>query len=459
MGQPVWPVALALLALAAPADAGAIEAGALAAQRRTPVVEVVARAAPAVVNIATDQRVENPFGSSPFGSLFQEFFNLPRPDRERFVPNALGSGVIVDPAGYVITNEHVIVHASRIRVTLEDGRTLLAEVVGTDGESDLAVLKLQGEGPFPAVALARSDNLMIGETVVAIGNPYGFSSSVTTGVVSAIGRSLPAGDRVFSDYIQTDALINPGNSGGPLLNILGELIGINNAIYAPAQGIGFAIPVNRVRKAVNDLIHYGEVRHPWFGMLVEEYTLPAGTGSEIERRSAVRIQRTFIGSPADRGGLRPGDRIVSIQERTLRTRADYDTVLSSLAVGQSVRFVLDRAGTPLRVTLAGGLFPEDKALDYFEDVTGLALEPIPGAGVRRSRRSTGRGMMVVRVARGSRAEQYGLREGDVVVRLNQEELTSEADLRRLVPRILSRTSFFMVVVRGRFAYNLTFRVF
>jgi S1-C subfamily serine protease len=427
-------------------------------RRRSHVVEMVEKVAPAVVNIATDQRVENPFGSSGFGSLLREFFDLPEGGpRERFVPNSLGSGVIIGPEGYVATNEHVILGASRIRVTLQDGRTFLAEVVGTDPDSDLAVLKVGGEGPFPAVRMGRSDDLLIGETVIAIGNPYGFSSSVTTGVVSATGRSIESGDLIFNDYIQTDALINPGNSGGPLLNIKGELIGVNNAVYAPAQGIGFAIPVNRVRRVVEDLIDYGQVRHPWFGFLVEEYALEPSPG-QIEAAAGLRVRMVFIDSPADRAGLRPGDRITRVDGRTIAGRVDYDTVLSQLELDENVEMETARDGRPRTLSLRGGEFPADKAGEYFSDLTGMVLEDIPADLRQRYRLLPDEGLMIAEVRRGSRADRMGLQRGDVVIRLDRERLTGEEDLSHLVPDILGRGSFFMVVVRGRVAYNLTFRL-
>ena len=441
-----------LLALA---DGGALQAGSPVVEggeRRSPIVAVVEEVGPAVVNIATDQRLENPFSGSPFGGLLSEFFGAPaQRGQRRFVQNSLGSGVIVKPDGALVTNEHVILGASRIRVTLKDGRTLLAEVVGTDADSDLAVLRLEGEGTFPAVRLGRSNDLMIGETVIAIGNPYGFSSSVTTGVVSATGRSIEVGERALTDFIQTDALINPGNSGGPLLNIRGELIGVNNAVYGPAQGIGFAIPVDRVRRVVDDLISYGEVRAAWLGLLVEEFVPDEETGA-VEPGHAVRVRRVFTGSPAAAAGLRPGDRLRGAGGRPIRSRADWDTIVSGLTPGRSLALATERAGTPRGVTLAATAFPEDKALALFAEASGLTLEALPPTGRDRS----GGGLIVRGVRDGSRAARIGLAPGDVLIRLDREPLIGLEDLKRLTPRLLDHGSFYLVVVRGRTAYNLTF---
>ncbi|MBW2121055.1 MAG: trypsin-like peptidase domain-containing protein, partial [Deltaproteobacteria bacterium] len=228
------------------------EGGVEGISRRNVVVRVAEAAGPAVVNIST--RVVSGGGTNPFyefggGTLFDEFFRdfFESPSRSY---SSLGSGVIIRPDGTILTNEHVILRAERIKVTLLDGREFEGRLVGSDPESDLAVIRIAGRGPFPTIAMGTSRDLMIGETVIAIGNPFGLSHTVTAGVVSSLHRSFRSGDRVYRDFIQTDASINPGNSGGPLLNIMGELIGINTAIYRGAQGIGFAIPVDRVKRIV-----------------------------------------------------------------------------------------------------------------------------------------------------------------------------------------------------------------
>ncbi|MFQ5720407.1 MAG: trypsin-like peptidase domain-containing protein [Acidobacteriota bacterium] len=429
---------------------------AAAAVRRTPVVEVVAQVGPAVVNIATDQRVRNPFDRSPFGSLLREFFDAPDGRSNRYVENALGSGVIIDPSGFLVTNEHVISGASRIRVTLADGRTLLAEVVGTSHDSDLAVLKIDAEGPFPAVTLGSSSDLLIGETVIAIGNPFGFSSSVTTGVVSAVGRSIAQGEQVFTDFIQTDALINPGNSGGPLLDIDGHLIGVNNAVYAPAQGIGFAIPVDRVRRVVDDLIHYGEVRRAWFGLVVDEQVRGGRDADLLTRRSSVVISQILADSPAAASELREGDRITQVNGHPVDSLAAYDTALSGVSVGDAMSVQADRHGRPVVSVIRGVDFPADRAVDIFRQVTGMTL--VAAQAGRFPRQAGQPGLQVTAVTPGSPADRIGIERGDLIVRVDSAQTDRLADLTALVPRILVRRSFFLVVVRGRYAYRLTFRL-
>jgi serine protease Do len=236
--------------------------------RRTPVVEAVKKVAPAVVNISTEKIVKrriNPFFDDYgffFGDFFQNF-----PSSRTYKRQSLGSGVLIDPKGYIITNEHVILPASKIKVVLVDGREFEGKLIGSDSKFDLAVIKIEAESDFPAIKIGKSIDLMIGETVISIGNPFGLSHSVTTGVISALNRTIVTDEkRVYSDFIQTDASINPGNSGGPLLNILGELIGINTAIYQKAEGIGFAIPIDKARRIVDDLIQSGYVHRAWLGI-------------------------------------------------------------------------------------------------------------------------------------------------------------------------------------------------
>ena len=260
-------VTVLALRLAAHADVSPI--------RRTPVVEAVKRVSPAVVNISTETIVARQ--TSPFPAfrdpLFEEFFHdFFEPRVERYKQTSLGSGVVIRPDGYILTNQHVVLRGSQIKVTLADDRDFEAQLVGADSDSDLAVLKVKTDTSLPYINMGDSDDLMIGETVIAIGNPFGLSHTVTTGVVSALGRSLKTGEQTYYDFIQTDASINPGNSGGPLLNLSGDLIGINTAIYQKAQGIGFAIPINRARRIVTDLISYGEVHVPWVGAIVQDLT-------------------------------------------------------------------------------------------------------------------------------------------------------------------------------------------
>jgi len=322
------------------------------AQRETQVVRVVREVAPSVVYVSSQQRVKNPF-SGPFWDLFGEDFPGGGPPRGE--ENSLGSGVIIDSAGFVLTNEHVIMGGANIRVTLNDGRQFPARVVGSAPEMDLALLKVEGGGPFPSARLGRSDDLMIGETVIAVGNPFGLSNTVSVGVLSAVGRTVAAGDRQFSDFLQTDAPINPGNSGGPLLNILGEVIGVNTAIIRQAQSIGFAIPINRARRVMEQLKTYGKVRPIWLGVLVldpsESYKRRLG------QSTGAVIARTYpFAYPQD--VLQKDDFILSVDGKALDGAGDLNARMALLNAGQKVTLAGLRDGKRFSATVEARLMPE-----------------------------------------------------------------------------------------------------
>jgi len=287
--------------------------------RRSRVVEAVERAQPAVVNISTEQVVVQrpiPFPSDPFfDQFFRDFFDS-RPRRS--TRTSLGSGVLVRSDGTILTNQHVILRGSRVHVTLADGREFEARMVGSDAGSDLAVLHIDAGRSLPYIALGDSGDLMIGETVIAIGNPFGLSHTVTTGVVSAVKRTLQTNGRTYTDFIQTDASINPGNSGGPLLNILGELIGINTAIYGNAHGIGFAIPVDRARRVMDTLVSGRRAPEPDPNTLAWDLM-----GLEArEDRGGLAVVRVRSGSAAERVGLQRGDRLLGLDGEALESLGD-----------------------------------------------------------------------------------------------------------------------------------------
>ena len=288
------------------------------ADRESPVVKAVRKVSPAVVNISSSYEIRkrvNPFsgfGLDPFfENFFRDFFD-PRFEQRR-QSTSLGSGVIIDgKRGFILTNAHVIERAASIKVVLQDEREFEAQIVGADPDSDLSVLKIDSNDALPAIEMGSSDDLMIGESVIAIGNPFGFSHTVTTGVISAINRSIRTDDKVFHDFIQIDASINPGNSGGPLLNIDGDLIGINTAIYAKAQGIGFAIPIDKAKKIISDLIQFGEVIQAWIGITVQNLDERLADYLNFPRKKGVMVKAVESGSPAQKAGLQKGDIILSI---------------------------------------------------------------------------------------------------------------------------------------------------
>jgi serine protease Do/serine protease DegQ len=389
------------------------------------------RVTPAVVNIATQGRVvqSNPLLQDPF---FRRFFDLPDTPRERRT-QGLGSGVIVDAEqGYIITNQHVIAEAEQITVTLRDGRRFDASLVGADPDADVAVLKIEAEG-LAAVPIGDSDGLRVGDFVVAIGNPFGLGQTVTSGIVSALGHS-GLGIESYEDFIQTDASINPGNSGGALVNLRGELVGINTAILGPSGGnigIGFAIPVNMAREIMGQLVEFGEVRRGRLGVAVQDLTSELATAFGIESNAGAVIAQVEPGSPADRAGLKAGDVVVSVNQRPISGAADMRNVVGLLRIGASVSLGVVREGR--RKTLVAMIAePEERS------VPGAELSPrLAGAllsEIEEGTRLFGRieGVLVAEVEPGSPAARAGLRPGDVIRSVNRQEVNSLADIKQAV---------------------------
>ena len=311
-------------------------------ERKNAIVRAVQRVSPAVVNISSEVMTRNsahPFAGmemdSFFDSFFKDFFDPHFEHRSK--RTSLGSGVIIDgQRGLLITNAHVIANTDKIKIVLMDKREFEAQIVGADADYDLAVLRIETATPLPAVEMGSSEDLMIGESVIAIGNPFGFSHTVTTGVISALNRSIRADKRTYHQFIQTDASINPGNSGGPLLNIYGDLIGINTAIYAKAQGIGFAIPINRVKKIIAELIEYGELVQPWIGISVQDLNRRLAQHLKVPFQQGVVIQIIEPSSPAQKAGLRERDLIMSLGKRAVYSADDYQTAMRGFSPGDII---------------------------------------------------------------------------------------------------------------------------
>jgi serine protease Do len=421
--------ALVLLALALP--------GPLSAQtsaRRSPVVDVVERVSPAVVNVSAEATVRevDPFFGGFFGGRSRR-------------TQSLGSGLVIDSKGVVVTNAHVIEGASRIVVATLDGQELEADVVGSDRDADLAVLKVRGRD-LPAVPLGSAAGAMIGETVVAIGNPFGLAHTVTSGVLSARGRAVPAesGARVFTDFLQTDASINPGNSGGPLVNLSGEVIGINTAVISGASGIGFAIPADRARRVIDDLLRFGELQPPWTGLRLR--TLDAETARQrglAESRGAL-VDRVYPGSPAAAAGLEADDLVIAAQGGAIASREDLLTALYSVAAGGALTLRVRRDGAVRELSLRPLRPPQGLGVRLLEEALGLRV-----AGDRQ-------GLAVERVAGGGEAARRGLRPGDAILGANGRQLDSLEDLGREALRGFERGGILLAVGRGRYIYNLSF---
>jgi serine protease Do len=417
--------------------------------RRTPIVDAVYRAAPAIVSVYTEQRPQqNPF--SMFG--FPGPFGVPNgdgDDEEGGGRTSLGSGVIVDPHGLIVTNEHVVAGAARIRVQLSDGRELPATMIGADQSFDLAVLRVDTAGKeLPALRTGTAQDLLIGETVIAIGNPFGLSHTVTSGVVSALHRVVRTRNRTYEDFIQTDAQINPGNSGGPLLNIHGELIGINTAVHSGGPGIGFAIPIDRARTIVNDLLQFGRVRFGWIGIrpapLQSRRRAPGGSGISAGFSGGVVVAEVEAGSPAARAGIQPGDVITQVgDENTPTVERFWDRVHHVLA-GDEVRVRMLR--TEVRLT-AAPLDPKEVATRAQRRL-GLDVVNATGEG-------SGRAVVVRRVAQGSICDRIGFQPGDAILQIGARQVHNTRDYEAALGEIRPGSDTVMLVVRGQYSYYIT----
>ncbi len=407
------------------------------------------RTTPAVVNIATYATVEvrNPLLEDPF---FRRFFNVP--DERRYKrTQAAGSGVVVDAAhGYIVTNNHVVTHADEITVTLSDGRSLDAQLVGNDPEVDLAVLKVKPDH-LSEIGFADSGSLRVGDFVVAIGNPFGLNQTVTSGIVSALGRS-GLGIEGYEDFIQTDASINPGNSGGALVNLNGQLVGINTAILAPTGGnvgIGFAIPANMVRAIMNQIIAHGEVRRGYLGLAVQPLNGQLADAFGLDRQDGVVVVEVEQDSAAGRAGLKPGDIVLQVGDRRIRRVTDFHSEAAVIFAGSDVPIKVLRHGTPRTVTL-------HVREDSLQKVAGAHLDPrLAGTKLQNFRSdddtSLGAGVLVTKVDDSSAAWRYGLRAGDVIVAVNQTAVRDLSDFRQSADPTASQL-LLRVYRAGQFGY-------
>ncbi len=426
--------------------------------RRTPIVEAVEKAGPAVVNISTEQivRRQSQFGSSDpfFDQFFRDFFD-PFPRRE-YKQNSLGSGVIIDKRRYVLTNYHVVLRASKITVTLADNREFEGEIVGTDPKSDLAIVKLVTEEDVPVADMGISNDLMIGEPVIAIGNPFGLSHTITTGVISALDRSIRLSDeQTLRGFIQTDTPINPGNSGGPLINILGDVIGINTAIYSEAQGIGFAIPIDKAKRIISELIEYGKVRAAWIGIAVQDITPAVAQYFKYDSADGVLIAQVFDGSAAERAGLTQGDILVKINEQPIRDQAAYQTVLDEYTASDTLTFAVFRDGKPLTLAVKAEEFSQEQAVKLAYQEFGVSAAEITNRNVQEYGLQTRQGVLIDKIRPESSAAQVGIEPGDIIRQIEGVPVGNMTDFGEIMSKIRQQTGAVFLIQRGTRGYYVT----
>ena len=415
-----------------------------AAPPESPFVSVVEKALPAVVFVDVKKNVSDGESDDPQDEIFRRLFgDNPHRGPQQTRPSS-GSGFIIDPRGYVLTNNHVVANASDITVTLEDKRTFKAKVVGSDAETDVAVIKIDGDH-LPSVPLGDSDKIRVGDWAIAIGNPLGvLRGSVTVGVISARGRSgldIFGGTPQFQDFIQTDASINFGNSGGPLCNIRGEAIGINTAINPNGQGIGFAIPMNLAKHVADQLIAHGSVKRAMLGVMLAELTPEIADGFGLPNTDGVLIERVFPGSPADRAGIKRNDVIVQFDGEPVTTREKFRLKVADTPSGRRVPIVVLREGK--RIPLTVGLTDRDEKvlaenanppspaeLPQAKTSGGLAVRELTNE--EKSNLKISNGVMVTDVQNGSAADDAGLQTGDVIEEIGGKPVASSAAFTKLL---------------------------
>lgn len=441
-------VALAVLLAFGVLNGGAAQAASSAAAL-SPVVPIVKKASPAVVNIDVETKAKRSSVPFPFGDdpVFRQFFGDAFKNFTRSVPmKGRGSGFIVSKEGQILTNNHVIDGVDKITVTLSDGKTYPAKVLGKDPTFDLAVIKIDPDENLPVLELGDSDSVEVGEWVVAIGNPYGFEHSVTAGVISAKNRSIHAQDVNFDGFLQTDAAINPGNSGGPLLNMDGQVVGINTAILPYAQGLGFAVPVNMAKQIMGDLVSYGKVKRGWLGISVQNLTPEIAEAYGVKAQNGVIVGDVFPDSAAEKAGLMRGDVVTALDGEKVKDVQWFVNKVRSLAPGSSLSMDVMRDGRTM--TLKARLNERPDTLDGEEerngdaspktsdvlDKVGLEIAPITRALRREYNLEAQSGLVVVDVQDGSPAESAGIREGDRLLQVNGRKVESFEDLDGAVKR-------------------------
>jgi len=425
--------------------------------------QLAEKARPGVVNIRTVKtikgggRVFRHFFGNPFGQRdpFRDFFGPPseREPQRDFKQRSLGSGFIIDREGYIVTNNHVIEDADQIKVKLFNDKEFDAELVGRDPNTDLALIKIKDSGKLSPLAMGDSESLEVGTWVVAIGSPFGLEQTVTAGIVSAKGRIIGSGP--YDDFIQTDASINPGNSGGPLLNMNGEVVGINTAIVASGQGIGFAIPINLAKGVLAQLKSKGEVTRGWLGVGIQDLTPELAEYYGVKEKEGVLVTQVFEGDPADKGGIKPNDIITSVNGQSVKSARDLSSVIANIGVEKRISITLLRNGRKKSVTIETAKRQDDRliARQQTQEPTGefgLGLRTLdPETARRLGFGADEKGVLITGVKPDSKASSIGFQQGDLIKEINRTPVNSVPDFRKQMDKIKQGKDVRMLLKRGQ----------
>jgi serine protease Do len=417
---------------------------------------------PSVVNISTTQVVKgqrrmaprmpfpSPFGErDPFEEFFERFFGGEGPQRE-MRRRSLGSGFIITKDGYIVTNNHVVENASDIKVSLSDKEEFDAKVIGRDPKTDLALIKIEAKKDLLTAPLGDSSKLRVGEWVIAIGNPFGLGHTVTAGIVSAKGRTIGAGP--YDDFIQTDASINPGNSGGPLFNMNGEVIGLNTAIVASGQGIGFATPINVAKEVLTPLREGGKVVRGWLGVQVQRVTPDLAKSFGLDRDRGALVADVMPNTPAERAGIERGDVIVEFNGRKVEEMNDLPRLVASISPGTDVDVKLVRKNQEKVVRVKVAELKEEQTAaaggGSLEENLGMSVQELTPEIARSLGLSETKGVVVTNVDDDSLADEAGIRRGDVILEVNQKKVENLRDYRAALGRMGSADSLLFLIRRG-----------
>ncbi|HXJ36320.1 MAG TPA: DegQ family serine endoprotease [Candidatus Eisenbacteria bacterium] len=425
---------------------------------------------PAVVNISTTQEMKSPHGlggpGAPGGpggpggddddqfqeffGPFERFFNMPR---RPYKARSLGSGFIIDPKGYIITNNHVVENADEIVVKLSTGKEYKAKVVGRDAKTDIALIELKGASDLPAVKLSDSEGIRVGDWVVAIGNPFGLENTVTAGIVSALGRHINQGP--YDNFIQTDAAINPGNSGGPLLNTKGEVVGINTAIFSRGGGnigIGFAIPISLAHEIVPQLKERGHVTRGWLGVMIQKVTPDIAESLGLEDTKGALVADVVKEGPAEAAGLKQGDVIVEFDGKPVVDSAELPLLVARTGVGKSVKLKIIRDKNSQEVTVKIAELKDEEQAESggsTSDDLGLAVQSLtPDLAENLNLDKSLKGVVVTQVEPGGPAAEAGLRRGDVILEVNRKPVKNAAAFQKSIREAGKGKSLLFLVRRG-----------